>query len=91
MLDQCDHGVFRNQEQVQQDLAHSRQEAADTIRSLLELAKEEAASMRHTWVGTEHLLLAIIQMADAPLSAIFARFGIKYQDVREAILMVLDA
>jgi ATP-dependent Clp protease ATP-binding subunit ClpC len=81
--------VFRSQEQVDEDLAHSYQEASATIWDLVERGKQEAATLRHDYVGTEHLLLAIIRTADASLSPILAHSGVTYEMSRAAILNIL--
>jgi len=89
LLDRCDRVVFQCQEQVDEDLAHSRQEASATIRDLVERGKKEAAALRHDYVGTEHLLLAIIRTGDASLSSVLADSGITWEVAQNAILKVL--
>jgi ATP-dependent Clp protease ATP-binding subunit ClpA len=91
LLHECDEVVFRSPEQVSEDVAHSYQEASATIWDLLERAKQEAAILRNDWVGTEHLLLAIICMADASLLAILSEANISYKLAIHAIRKALQA
>jgi ATP-dependent Clp protease ATP-binding subunit ClpA len=58
------------------------------FKPFLKAASAEAAE--HHWVGTEHLLLAVIATADAELTAILHRYGISREDVRKAIVDLLE-
>ena len=89
LLNRCDRVNYRSQEQVADDLAHSYQEVAATIWDLVERGKREAGTLGNDWVGTEHLLLAIIQTADACLSSILAGAGVSLEAARRAIHKVL--
>ena len=89
LLDRCDRVVFRSQEEVDEDLAHSYQEASATIWDLVERGKKEAAALRHDYVGTEHLLLTIIRTADASLSSILADSGVTFAAAHNAIRKLL--
>jgi Clp amino terminal domain, pathogenicity island component len=60
-----------------------------TICDLVERGKREAATLGNDWVGTELLLLAIIQTADASLSSILAGAGVSVEAARRAIHKVL--
>jgi ATP-dependent Clp protease ATP-binding subunit ClpC len=56
-------------------------------KKVLELALREALSLRHDYVGTEHLLLGLARVGtDA-----FAPFGLGGEQVREAVLAALSA
>ncbi len=59
-----------------------------TVRAkkVLEFAVEEARSMGHNYIGTEHILLGLIKEKDGAASAVLRRFGINYADTRENIL-----
>lgn len=89
LLDQCDRVVCRPQEQADEDLTHSYQEASATILDSIERGKQEAAIRKHDYVGTEHLLLAIIRAADASLSSILAEAGVTYEAAQNAIRKLL--
>jgi ATP-dependent Clp protease ATP-binding subunit ClpA len=60
------------------------------FKPFLKAASAQAAELHHHWVGTEHLLLAIIATADAELTAILHRYGISREGVRQAIVDLLD-
>jgi ATP-dependent Clp protease ATP-binding subunit ClpC len=53
---------------------------------VLEMAKKEAIALGHTYIGTEHLLLALLAESDGPASGIFKRSGIDPQTTRREIL-----
>lgn len=48
-------------------------------------AQEEARELGHDWIGTEHLLLAAVQHADAPGAATLARAGVTHAACRRAV------
>lgn len=56
---------------------------------LLDLAAREASAMKHGYLGSEHLLLALISGADAPLAELLARHRVDYREVKEAIAAAL--
>ncbi len=70
---------------------HSNREASATVWDLVERSSMEAASLKHEYVGSEHLLLAIVRGADAGLSAVLSASGITYEGCREAIVEILRA
>jgi hypothetical protein len=53
---------------------------------LLAEAEHEALGLGHTWVGSEHLLLAAIRVADARLREVLDRHRIGYDGARRAVL-----
>jgi hypothetical protein len=55
----------------------------------LQLAQQQAGHLNHPFVGTEHLLLAIIAEADPALSELLSRHGLDYARVRAAIIDLL--
>lgn len=52
-------------------------------------AQEEAKDLGHSYVGTEHLLLAILKMNDKPLSAILERYGLTYARVKNEVISIV--
>jgi len=56
---------------------------------LLDRAQHEASAMGHGYLGTEHLLLAILAHADASLTSLLSRHEIRYQNVKKAIIDAL--
>ncbi len=55
----------------------------------LTVAKEESSRIGHTYVGTEHLLLAACKLADVDLKAILDRHGVSADKVETEIHRVL--
>lgn len=55
-------------------------EFTDDARKLLVLAKEEGR--RHGWLGTEHLLLALLRHSESPASAMLAELGAEPEALR---------
>ena len=58
-------------------------------KKVLEVSVEEARSLGHNYIGTEHILLGLIKEKDGQASKIFNSFGIYYPETRENILNVL--
>jgi ATP-dependent Clp protease ATP-binding subunit ClpA len=57
----------------------------------LATARMIARSLRHNWVGTEHMLLGLIQDEKDIADCLLANFDIDYEMVREAVLQVIDS
>ncbi len=57
----------------------------DKIQRVLEYAREEARKLRHSYIGSEHMLLAILREADFISSAALATFAITYQVIRNEL------
>lgn len=54
---------------------------------LLERAAEEARQLRHSWLGVEHLLLALAEPGDASAAGVAVKTaGISYHELRNALL-----
>lgn len=60
------------------------------VRKLLIMAGEEAKSLRHTYVGTEHLLLAILKDADGLAWHALTSTGLSYDAARKGVLEEID-
>lgn len=56
---------------------------AETTRGVLEDARAEGE--RHGWLGTEHLLLGVLQNPDTPAAAVLAELGVTPDDVRSEV------
>lgn len=52
-------------------------------------AQEEAKDLGHSYVGTEHLLLAILKLNDKPLSAILEKYGLTYARVKNEVISIV--
>ena len=55
----------------------------------LEYAMEEAKELRHTYVGTEHILLGLLRQQDGVAAQVLMNLGIKLEEVREEVLSML--
>ena len=60
------------------------------LEPLLAAAEHEALGLGHNWVGSEHLLLAILRLADSRLREVLERHRIVYDEVRQAVLKLLS-
>lgn len=60
------------------------------VKKVFEYANEEAASLNHNYVGTEHLLLALLRQADGVAAQLLENLGINLKDVRKEVLKELE-
>jgi len=49
-------------------------------------AQSEALALRHDWIGTEHLLLAVLSDGGSPMQTTLAGLGITHADVQARVL-----
>ena len=76
-------------EPFDRDADDTGQTGTAALQSLAERSREEAARLERDYIGTEHLLLAIISMADPPLACLLSHFRISYVPIRETVIKVL--
>lgn len=57
---------------------------------IVELAKQIAIKMRHTWVGTEHLLLAIVRDGNNLAAKCLKSFGVDYKRSQSEVMHMLE-
>lgn len=74
-------------EDIPMPMASSLQypELSSEARRLLDIASEEARKLAHSYVGTEHLLLAILK-EPSRVSSILNENGVFYDDVRKKVI-----
>lgn len=60
------------------------------VKKVFDFANEEALSHNHNYVGTEHLLLALIQEPDSAASQVLENLGANLKDLRKEILKELE-
>jgi ATP-dependent Clp protease ATP-binding subunit ClpC len=60
-------------------------------KKVIEYAIEEARSLNHNYVGTEHLLLGLLREQDGVAARVLMNLGLKLEDVREEVLNLLGA
>jgi hypothetical protein len=84
-------GVPGERERVARMGSRSSSEAAldRYLQALLDRADLEALGLRHNYLGTEHLLLAIIAGADHRLSSVLLRYDITHANVKNTVLELL--
>jgi len=57
----------------------------------LEFALEEARNLGHNYIGTEHLLLGLLQEQESVAAQVLLNLGLKLDDVRAEVLNLLGA
>ncbi|HDQ26413.1 MAG TPA: ATP-dependent Clp protease ATP-binding subunit [bacterium] len=60
-------------------------------KKVFELAAEEAQSLGHNYIGTEHLLLGLIKEAEGVAARILAEAGITYRKAKEMTVNILSS
>lgn len=60
------------------------------VKKVFEYANEEALSLNHNYVGTEHLLLALIRLPDGVAAQILENLNINLKEVRKEVLKELE-
>jgi len=58
-------------------------------KKVLELSLREALALGHHYVGTEHLLLGLLEQGESTAAQVLARLGANHARVRERVLAVL--
>ena len=61
----------------------------EEAQKVLLMAKKEMADLRHPYVGTEHLLLAILHNKDLNITKILSEYGITYEVYLKEITKVI--
>ena len=60
-------------------------------KKVIEYAIEEARSLNHNYVGTEHILLGLLRENDGIAAQVLMNLGLKLEDVRQEVLNLLGA
>lgn len=60
-------------------------------KKVLEVAAQEARGMNHKYIGTEHLLLALLKEGDSVASTALANHQVEYERAKEEIDRILNA
>ncbi|MEI6242647.1 MAG: ATP-dependent Clp protease ATP-binding subunit [Chlamydiota bacterium] len=60
------------------------------VKKVFEFANEEAANLNHNYVGTEHLLLALLRQNDGVAAQILENLNVNLKDLRKEILKELE-
>ena len=56
---------------------------------LLSEAELEAKELGHNYVGSEHLVLAIVKLGDPALTTLLTQHGVSHSKVTEAVVSLL--
>ncbi len=57
----------------------------ERVRKVLAMAREEAARLRHEYVGTEHILLGLIREGEGVAAAVLQNLNVDLDDVQQRI------
>ena len=60
-------------------------------KKVIEFAIEEARSLNHNYIGTEHLLLGLLRETEGVAAQVLMNLGMKLEDVRQEVLNLLGA
>jgi ATP-dependent Clp protease ATP-binding subunit ClpC len=60
-------------------------------KKVIEYAIEEARSLNHNYVGTEHILLGLLRETEGVAAQVLMNLGLKLEDVRQEVLNLLGA
>ncbi|HEX4840077.1 MAG TPA: ATP-dependent Clp protease ATP-binding subunit [Rhabdochlamydiaceae bacterium] len=60
------------------------------VKKVFEFSNEEAASLNHNYVGTEHLLLALLRQTDGVAAQVLENLNVSLKDIRREILKELE-
>ncbi len=59
------------------------------VKKVIEYAMEEARSLNHNYVGTEHILLGLLREQEGVAAQVLVNLGLKLDEVREEVLNLL--
>lgn len=60
------------------------------VKKVFEFSNEEAAALNHNYVGTEHLLLALLRQTDGVATQVLENLNINLKEVRKEVLKELE-
>ncbi|MDD4504307.1 MAG: ATP-dependent Clp protease ATP-binding subunit [Clostridiaceae bacterium] len=76
--------IGKGQQKVEQVMGYTPR-----TKTVLELSLEEARSLGHNYVGTEHLLLALIREGEGVAAQILMVMGLNFDIIRQEIMALL--
>ena len=68
---------------AKEDLLQER--FTERVRKILHLARDEALKFKHNFIGTEHLLLAMIKEGEGVGAMVLINLGIELNELRKTI------
>ncbi len=69
--------------------ASSEPKLTPRAKRVLELAADEARRMRHNYIGTEHLLLALLREKDGVAASVLRKLGLNLERARNQVMEYL--
>lgn len=60
------------------------------VKKVFEFANEEASNLNHNYVGTEHLLLALLRQTDGVAAQVLENLNVDLKEIRKEILKELE-
>jgi ATP-dependent Clp protease ATP-binding subunit ClpC len=60
------------------------------VKKVFEYANEEAANLNHNYVGTEHLLLALLRQSDGVAAQVLENLNVNLKEIRNEVLKELE-
>lgn len=60
------------------------------VKKVFEFANEEATALNHNYVGTEHLLLALLRQTDGVAAQVLENLNVNLKDIRREVLKELE-
>src|SRR5512136_2805264 len=57
----------------------------ERVRKVIALARQEAIRLRHDYIGTEHILLAILKEGEGVAAIVLTNLGLGLDDMRRAV------
>ena len=67
-----------------------RWDSDELMEPLLDEAQQQATQLGHNYIGSEHLVLTIVKLADPRLSALLRDCGVTYHQVRNAVIRLFE-
>src|ERR1022692_2486061 len=61
----------------------------ERARQVVVLAQEEARTLKHDYIGTEHILLGLLREQEGLAARVLEHFGITLQDARENVVGIV--
>ncbi len=77
--------IGKGQQQVEQVMGYTPR-----TKTVLELSVEEARSLGHNYIGTEHLLLGLIREGEGIAAQILVGMGFDFDGIRQEIMTLLN-
>ncbi|AQQ72223.1 ATP-dependent Clp protease ATP-binding subunit ClpC [Limihaloglobus sulfuriphilus] len=60
------------------------------VKRVIEYAIEEARSLNHNYIGTEHILLGLLRETEGIAAQVMLNLGVNLEDVRDEVLNILS-